>query len=275
MTYPFVSAGRFSLLLPAALFTLIFLSSAQESGCKRKGGGITAAKPASSVRSPEYLQKQMRRRNMGDVRNMTARADIFAEGNGDNITANAQIIWVRDSVLFVNVKKFGLEAIRAMIRPDSAFILNRLDKTYIAEDLESLQRRFSLPEGFPLLQEVLLASAYFLPDLKLKSDIREDLHRLSGANGQYSSEYRIEEGSYFLRYETFIRQKDASLISLSFDSYKKTEEAGAFPYLRRIEAFSPETGAMRLQIKFDHVAFNVQPKFRFEIPDHYKRVEND
>ena len=212
---------------------------------------------------------------MGDAQNMSARADIFAEGNGDNITANAQIIWVRDSVIFVNVKKFGLEAIRAMIRPDSAFILNRLDKTYIAEDLESLQRRFSLPEGFPLLQEVLLASAYFLPDLKLKSDIREDLHRLSGANGQYSSEYRIEEGSYFLRYETFIRQKDASLISLSFDSYKKTEETGAFPYLRRIEAFSPETGVMRLQIKFDDVSFNVQPKFRFEIPGHYKRVEND
>jgi outer membrane lipoprotein-sorting protein len=62
---------------------------------------------------------------------------------------------------------------------------------------------------------------------------------------------------------------------LSFDSYKKTEEAGAFPYLRRIEAFSPETGAMRLQIKFENVAFNVQPKFRFEIPDHYTRVEND
>ena len=212
---------------------------------------------------------------MSDVQSMTARADIFAEGNGDNISANAQIIWVRDSVIFVNVKKFGLEAIRAMIRPDSAFILNRLDKTYIAEDLESLQRRFSMPEGFPLLQEVLLASAYFLPDLKLKSDIREDLHRLSGANAQYSSEYRIEEGSFLLRHETFIRQKDASLISLSYDSYKKTEEAGAFPYLRRIEAFSPETGSMRLQIKFDHVVFNVQPKFRFEIPDHYKRVEND
>lgn len=275
MTYPFVPSCRPSLLFPAALFLLFVLSSAQESGCKRKSGSITAAKPASSVRSPEYLQKQLRRRDMSDMQSMTARADIFAEGNGDNISANAQIIWVRDSVIFVNVKKFGLEAIRAMIRPDSAFILNRLDKTYIAEDLESLQRRFSMPEGFPLLQEVLLASAYFLPDLKLKSDIREDLHRLSGANAQYSSEYRIEEGSFLLRHETFIRQKDASLISLSYDSYKKTEEAGAFPYLRRIEAFSPETGSTRLQIKFDHVVFNVQPKFRFEIPDHYKRVEND
>lgn len=275
MINPFVFPLRFQALLPVALLALVLTSAAVPTGCSRKIGGVSDGKPASSVKSAEYLQKQLRRRDMRDVQNMTARAEIYAEGNGDNITANAQIIWIRDSVLFVNIKKFGLEAIRAMIRPDSAFILNRLDKTYIAEDLESLQRRFSLPEGFPLLQEVLLASAYFLPDLKLNSDIRENLHRLSGANGQYSSEYRIEEGSYFLKYETFIRQKDASLISLSFDSYKKTEEAGAFPYLRRIEAFSPETGAMRLQIQFEKVAFNGQPKFRFEIPEHYKRVEND
>jgi hypothetical protein len=190
---------RFSFLLPVSLAALFFLSSAQESGCKRRTGNPAASKPATSVRSPDYLQKQLRKRELNNVRTMFARADIYAEGGGDNISANAQIVWVRDSVLFVNIKKFGLEAVRALITPDSAFVLNRLDKTYIAEDLSSLQRRYSLPEGFPLLQEALLASAYFLPNLKLQSDIRDELHRLTGANGQYSSEYRMEEGSFLLR----------------------------------------------------------------------------
>ena len=92
MTNPFVFPLRFQALLPVALCILVLSGTAVPSGCSRKTGGVTASKPASSVKSPEYLQKQLRRRDMRDVQNMTARAEIFAEGNGDNITANAQIM---------------------------------------------------------------------------------------------------------------------------------------------------------------------------------------
>jgi hypothetical protein len=62
-------------------------------------------------------------------------------------------------------------------------------------------------------------------------------------------------------------------MSVLFGNYKKTELAGWFPYLRTLEASSPETGEMRLSIELNEVEFNVPKSIRFEIPAHYEKVD--
>lgn len=266
-----VQTCKQSLLLGAIM---LLLSSAQQTGCHRKAtaSGDTIV-PATTNRSSDYLIKQLRKKNLDAVRTLTARAKIYAEGDGMAIEANANLVWIRDSALWVNVKKLGIEAVRALVTRDSVFMLNRLENTYTAQDLGTLQRQYSLPEGFPLLQHLVLASAWLTPDMLLQADIKDSLHRLSGANNQYSIDYRIEEGSYYLRRETFVQQRDARILSLEFDQFKKLPGAGVFPYLRRIEASSPDNGAVHLEIEFTDVEFNAPATFRFDIPAHYRRAE--
>ncbi|MCE7923136.1 MAG: DUF4292 domain-containing protein [Haliscomenobacteraceae bacterium CHB4] len=252
--------------------SLLCCLSAKESGCKRKGPSGPAL-PATEVRSAGFLVEKLKIRDVSGIKTLTARAEIFAEGEGQSVAANANIIWIRDSVLWVNVKKLGVEAARALVTKDSVCLINRLDKTYSIKGLESLQKQYSLPAGFALLQDAVLASAWFFPDIDLQSDIKEDLHRLSGSNGLSSAEYRLEEGSYLLRRETFLQQRDARVVTLGFDQYKKLDGAGVFPYLRSIEAYSPETGVLRLELELHDVEVNVPKNYRFEIPDHYERIE--
>lgn len=253
---------------------LLLFSSAQQTGCRRKtsasGEGMV---PATTNRSSDYLIKQLRKKNLDEIKTLTARAKIYAQGEGMAIEANANLVWIRDSALWVNVKKLGIEAARALVTRDSVFMINRLESTYSAQDVSALQRQFSLPEGFPLLQHLVLASAWLSPDMLLQADIKDSLHRLSGANNQYSIDYRIEEGSYHLRRETFVQQRDARILTLEFDQFKKLPGAGVFPYLRRIEAFSPDNGTVHLEIEFTDVEFNAPASFRFEIPAHYRRAE--
>lgn len=256
-----------------ALFLLVF-TSAQHSGCsKRSLSGGSAARPATSVRSSDFLVKQLQGKSLDEVKSLTARARIYAEGDGMAVEANANLVWIRDSVLWLNVKKLGIEAVRALITRDSVIVLNRLQKTYMAQDMNVLQRQYSLPEGFPLLQNLVLASAWLAPDMLLQADIKDSLHRLTGANHQYAIDYRIEEGSYHLRRETFIQQRDARMLTLEFDEFKKLPGAGTFPYLRRIEAFSPDNGPVNLQITFTDVEVNTPATYRFEIPAHYTKSE--
>lgn len=210
---------------------------------------------------------------MTNIRTLSARASIFAESNGQSVSANANLIWIRDSVLWVNVKKLGVEAARALVTKDSVYLVNRLDKTYAVRGLESLQRQYSLPAGFPLLQDAVLASAWFFPDISLQSDIKDDLHRLSGSNGLSAAEYRLEEGSFSLRSQLFLQQRDERSVRLDFDDYKKLPGMGAFPHLRRIEAYSPETGAVSLQLELFDVEINAPKNYKFEIPKHYERIE--
>lgn len=259
--------GRYSVLL-----LLLFCLSAKDSGCRRREPAKPAA-PATQTRPADFLLRKLNSRDLSGIKALSARAQIYAEGGGQSVSANANIIWIRDSILWVNIRKLGIEAARALITKDSIFLINRLDKTYSARGLESLQKQYSLPEGFPLLQQVVLASAWFFPDILLQSDIRDELHRLSGANGSHGVEYRLEEGSFALRTETFVQPKDARTLTLGFGDYKKLPGAGLFPYLRSIEAYSPETGAVRLELELSDIDIESPKNYRFEIPGHYEKIE--
>lgn len=256
-----------------ALFLAFFLLlSAKETGC-RKTPSFGNTRPATDVRSPDFLKKKLRNYEHKNLNLMNAQAKVFMEGNGQSIGATANIIWIRDSIIWLNVKKFGLEAARVLVTRDSVFVLNRLEKTYSARGLESLQRQYSLPAGFDLVQNVLLAYPWFFPDIKLESDIKDGMHRLSGSNGRFATDYRMEEEAFWLRQEVFLEPRETRSVSVLFENYKKTELAGWFPYLRTLEASSPETGDMRLSIELNEVEFNVPKSFRFEIPTHYDKVK--
>lgn len=262
-------------IFPQALAAFVlfwFFVSARQTTCTRKLSGEELA-PARAERSSDFLLKQLQKKNLDDLNSLTAKAKIYVEGDGMSIEANANLVWIRDSVLWLNVKKLGIEAVRALVTRDSVVVLNRLEGTYTTKELDALQRQFSLPGGFPLLQNLVLASAWLAPDILLKSDIRDSLHRLSGANQQYAVDYRIEEGSFRLRRETFLQQRDSRILNLQFDQFKKLPGTGSFPYFRRIEAFSPENGNIRLEIEFTDVEVSAPATYRFEIPAHYKRVE--
>lgn len=250
----------------------VFLLSAKGTGCG-KGPSLGVPRPATETRSTSFLKKKLRTHEHSNLNYMNAQAKVFVEGNGQSIGATANIIWIRDSIMWLNVKKFGLEAVRALVTPDSVFILNRLEKTYSARGLESLQHQYSLPAGFDLIQSLLLSTPWFFEDIDLNSDIKDGMHRLVGSNGRYSTEYRLEEEAYWLRQEFFLQPRDSRTVSVSFENYKKSALAGWFPYLRTIEAYSQETGDMRISIDLNEVEFNVPKSFRFEIPQHYEKVE--
>ena len=256
----------------AGLAGSFLLLSAQQTGCKRSSEG-GAARPATETRPANYLIKKLEDRDVSGVKRLNAKARIFVEGDGQSIEANANLIWVRDSALWVNVRKFGLEAARALVTPDSVFVLNRLNRTYTARGLEALQREYNLPAGFDLLQAVLLAKAWMLPGIVLKSDVQDGLHRLSSTNAQYAVSYRLEEGSFLLRHESFLQNTGGRSIQLDFDQYQKLPVVGLFPYLRHVAAFSPETGQVQINLELSDVEINVPKSMRFDIPDSYKRVQ--
>lgn len=255
-------------------FVLLFLLlGAADGGCRRKGGR-DAVQPAGEPRSADFLLTQLHRNEMGDIRTFSARADIFAEGNGESVNANANILWIRDSVLWLNVRKFGIEALRALVTRDSVFVLDRLNDTYSAQGLDALQRDYGLPGGFALLEHLVLGTAWLPPDAQWQAGVEDGLHRLAGANGRFTADYRVEEAGWRLRHVSFLEKKDARALNLDFEHFKKLAGAPAgFPYLRRITAYSPEGGAMRLEIELSDVQINIPKAYRFEIPGHYQKVD--
>ncbi|MEY3239583.1 MAG: hypothetical protein RIR11_1021 [Bacteroidota bacterium] len=265
-------------LIVFSLFCFGLLPSSYQKGCSGAKASVGAPRPATDIRSTDFLQKKLaqRQNEMASVQSLTARARIYSESEGMNISANANIIWIRDSIIWMNAKKFGLEAMRVLITRDSVFALNRLEKTCTVASLESLRMRFSLPEGdvFDLLQKTVLGlPAINFKSSNSKSDIAESMHRLKSDFDPFSGEYRIEEGSFLLKNEVFVKKTDNTTIAIKFDKHQKINDVpGLFSYFRRVDAFSTEYGKQGVDIDMEDVQINTKPNFKFEIPDHYEKI---
>jgi len=89
---------------------------------------------------------------------MTSKLDIQAEGNGvsfDDLTG--QIRMRRDSLIWLNVSAtMGVEVLRAKISNDSVWVVNRMEKTYLAEPMDSLAAQLGMPLSLTLIQSLIL-----------------------------------------------------------------------------------------------------------------------
>ena len=88
---------------------------------------------------------------------LTAKLDIQAEGNGLSFNdLSGQLRMRKDSLVWVSVTAMGIELARMKVSTDSVWVINRMDKTYLAESLDTLSARLGMPLSLPLIQTLLL-----------------------------------------------------------------------------------------------------------------------
>jgi Domain of unknown function (DUF4292) len=245
-------------------------------GTGRKAAHFEPPQPATSTREANDILTKIEQRiaQSADIRTLSAKARLTVSGDNGTISANAQLSWYRDSILWVTVKKFGLEAARALVTRDSVYMLDRLNKTYTVKSLESLQYEFSLPgqADFKMIGEVLLGLPTFFPNVSVKSDIHEQQHRLLVSTQQLLAEYRIEEGSFLTKSEAFLQSSQQRSIGLTFDRHQSIEGSKMlFPIQRHIEAYSSASGKQEIEVEFSDILVNTNPPTKFEIPAHYQK----
>lgn len=96
---------------------------------------------------------------------LTANMDIQAEGNGMNFDdLSGQMRMRKDSLVWLSVTaSMGIEVARAKVSTDSVWIVNRLEKTYLAEPLDSLATQLGMPLSLSLIQTLLLDNNEGIP----------------------------------------------------------------------------------------------------------------
>ena len=99
---------------------------------------------------------------------MTANLDIQAEGNGmafDNLAG--QIRMRKDSLIWLTVTAtMGVEVLRAKVSNDSVWLINRMEKTYLAEPLDTVSAQLGIPLSLPWVQTMLLNNNESIPPVE-------------------------------------------------------------------------------------------------------------
>ena len=101
---------------------------------------------------------------------LTANLSIQAEINGQSFNdLSGQLRMRKDSLVWVSVTAtMGVEVLRAKISNDSVWILNRIEKTYLAEHVDSLDQQIGPLFGLrlPFAQFVLLDNIEGIPPVE-------------------------------------------------------------------------------------------------------------
>ena len=133
---------------------------------------------------------------------MTSHLDIQAESNGMSFDdLSGQLRMRKDSIVWLSVTAtFGIEVIRAKVSNDSVWVVNRLEKTYLAEPLDSLAVQLGLPLSLPLVQTLLLDNNEGLPPVEKQTvQLKSFLMGNMSAKIKYNNVRLNEETSFPLK----------------------------------------------------------------------------
>ena len=99
---------------------------------------------------------------------LTANMNIQAEGNGMEFNDLwGQLRMRNDSLIWLSVTAtMGVEVLRAKVSNDSVWLINRLEKTYLAEPLDTVSAQLGMPLSLPLLQTSLLDNNQGIPPVE-------------------------------------------------------------------------------------------------------------
>lgn len=253
---------NFRFLIILSLF--LFAVSACKTGRKAKGGKL---KP----RSEKVLMKRL----LGNQLNadwLSAKAKITYRDEYTRQTVSSNVRIKKDSVIWMNFKKFGLEGGRALITPDSVFVIDRLNGEFLAKPFEFLQKTYHLPVGFQGLQALLLGNPVFFSK-ETEASVDDDFYRLSQKTDKLKADYWVDGAKYYLRSFFVDDFRNSRSISAQSSEYGLLSDNQPFSYLRTMNLKSKDFGEVQVEIDFSKVEINVPKNIPFSVPAHYDRVD--
>jgi len=225
-------------------------------------------------KSAKFLVKKIKQDKI-DVEWLNAKAKIDFKTNEMSETATLFIRMRKDSAIWMVGKKFGFEGVRALITPDSVFMLDRLSNELRVSDMSLIQDQFSLPVNFYDLQDMILGNLILVPDAKaLTAQVDQKQYHLSEkALGEMTRDYWINGYTYSPERMAFKMPTQERSALIENSDHQKIGGAGLFAHDRYYNFQSPQTGEVILEMEFSKVEVNEPVSLKFEVPSHYKRVD--
>jgi hypothetical protein len=236
---------------------------------------------------PEYLFEQMKKNEL-KYNTFYAKFSAEAEIDNNNSSLSGVICVRRDSTIWLNISKFGLEVARFLITPDSAKMVDRINEKYFIGDFNYVCGLFKVDFDFDMLQALILGNDFSYYDnnvFKASVDIKN--YKLSTIGRrklkkfvlQSNDEQRVLVQDIWLDPVTFkivrISMKELGQESRKFESlYEGFDLVGEqrFPYNVKFE-INDEKKKIKIGVWYTRVSLNTNEVMPFKIPEGYKRME--
>lgn len=187
---------------------------------------------------------------------------------GQRLSARVNVRIQRDKIIWVQLQKLGFEIGRMLITPDSAFFINRFERSYSVYSTEEFLRLYNVPADFEMFSKVFTAGAYLPPMIKnlhVELDGSVFLISSSGVNAQYW----FDDSAVLSR--SLVTDPLDREWSAMYADYKRTNSGQQFPY-KRSNTLVIDGIPNIFNLEYNELVIDVPQEFPFSIPSHYEKI---
>lgn len=218
----------------------------------------------------EYFYRQMH-----DFDSFDSAATISVSGDLGNHRFKCILRGEKDSIVWGSVQKFGLELARFSVTREKFELVNRLERTYISEDLSYVKNILGVDFSFKQIWDILLGLPPYHPPKKNKSTETENQYLFDFQTDNINNTVKIRKNNALadqFKVTSPYSENITAVIQQNLEDYKIITDYKYFSYIRTLDVDIPTVFKGNFRINFDQIKPDAPINVKFEIPTNYKKT---
>jgi len=212
-----------------------------------------------------------------DFKYLTAKSKISFKSKDQDINdANVGMRIKKDSIIWLYVSKLGFEAVRAVLKQDSVFVMDKIHGEYFSYSYPQLSQKFNFGLSYNLIQSILIGNMPIprQPNQKFKKE--KDYFMLRQQEGKIVIDNYIGEKNRRLKKLMATDQPSKTSLTLDYEDFTELNSF-LFPYtsLLKLDYQSVQDQQFYqtvFKIKHQKIEITDQKlEFPFVVPAKYKQ----
>jgi hypothetical protein len=201
---------------------------------------------------------------------LSSRIKLSYQDDEQKLNSTGTIRIRKDSAIWISITPvLGIEAMRALITPDSIYIIDRIKKTYDIVPVDNLKYLSGMENlSFRLLQDVLLGNSVF--DLSRDADVEIKDRQLVLNNGnQFENiEMHVLPQNFRPAQVNYKRSTHNQALTIQYSKHENIS-GKQIPQQINFDVSAPQK--LSLSLEFSRYSLNEPQELPFSIPANYEK----
>ena len=205
-----------------------------------------------------------------------ARGRVKYENGEDKQRFSIDIRMLKDSLIWLSLRSCtGIEGARGLIKQDSIFFINRLEKQYMMYTFDELDGKVNFPFNLQMMQSIIVGNPVVFEGGTAFVDKEENYKVLSQLLENLKIQFWVGRNTSKLEKITVEDVNSRNELNISYADFQRVERTDIPFEINSIMSYYDETGVKdaTVEMKYSKVEITEEAlKFPFKISPRQKRV---
>ena len=207
-----------------------------------------------------------------DFKTFSAKIKVEYEDSKNKQSITAYVRMIKDSVIWVSgyATVFNIEAFRALIKKDSVFVIDKINKEVLYRSIDYLQEVSEIPFDFNTLQDLLIGNPIFFNDSVVSYKETESKILLATIGGKFKHLLTLTKPERLLTHSK-LDDLDVNRNRTADITYGEFENKNSINFSTYREITVSEKNKLDVQMNYKQYEFNKDLQMSLNIQKNFKR----